>query len=126
MSKRRKIKLLVGSILIVMNFVLIFYRSSISSLTLNIIFAGMFTTVFYLMYDDKLEKFDNRIKRLKRNFDTKVHYDSEHERYTYSHFGNVLSRESFLELIKLSCLLSTQKAEKIVEHLEKESRGIRN
>lgn len=123
MSKRRKIKLLIGTMLIVLNFVLFFNLTYFSSLTMNIIFAAIFTITFHLIYDDKLEDFEARIKRLEKNFNTKIFYDSVHDQYTYYLLGDVYKRGMFLEMIKFSCDISTRKAEKIVKHFEKESRG---
>lgn len=122
---RKKIRLLVGVMLLVLNVVIIIYRASIDPFILNVIFASMFTILLYLIYDEKTEKFDGRIKRLKKDFESEVHYDKESERYTYYHFGTRHKRETFMELIKISCLLPTRKAEKIVKHFEKESRGMR-
>lgn len=124
MSKRRKIKLLIGTLLIVLNFVLFFNRASISSLTMNIMYAAIFTITLYLIYDDKIEDFEARIKRLERNLDANISYDSVHDRYTYYLLGDSYKRELFLEMIKFSCRTSTRKAEKIVKHFEKESRGL--
>lgn len=78
------------------------------------------------MYDDKLEDFEARIKRLERNLDAKISYDSVHDRYTYYLLGDSYKRELFLEMIKFSCRISTRKAGKIVKHLEKKSRGVLN
>lgn len=91
---------------------------------MNIIFAAMFTITFYLIYDDKLEDFEGRIKRLERNLDAKISYDSVHDRYTYYLLGESYKRELFLEMIKFSCKISNRKAQKIVKHFEKESRGL--
>lgn len=92
---------------------------------MNVMFAGMFTIAFYLIYDDKLEEFEGRIKRLERNLKTKVSYDSDQDRYTYYLLGDGYTRGLFLEMIKFSCNISTRKAKKIVKHFEKESRGLR-
>lgn len=123
MSKRKNIKFFIAITLIVLNFILFFNETSISSSTWNIIYAALLTVGIYLVYDDKLEDFEARIKRLEKNLDTKIFYDSVHDQYTYYLLGDVYKRGMFLEMIKFSCDISTRKAEKIVKHFEKESRG---
>lgn len=120
---RRELRLGMACLVMVVSGVVYLRGANLSSFQLSVIFASLFTIMLYLIYEQKVEVNEKIIRRLKESFDTKVRYEKESDTFSYLFFDGDYSREAFLEIIKISCRISSRKAEWIVKHLENESQN---
>ena len=112
----------IGVILCLIALSMLFVSGEINSLVENVIYAALFTTSLYLIYDSKREHFKRQIELIESGLKIKVIHEPTTNRFSYFCFGDEVTKEELLELIHMVFEPSKRKTSLFMDYLENESK----
>ena len=87
-----------------------------------VIYAAFITIGLYFAYENEKERFIKRAELLQKNYRLKIEYDQESKMFSYSCFGDEITKEKLLEVVQLSFEKKPRKALLYLDYLEDKSK----